>query len=366
MNKMILTAGPSITGKEISYVVDAITNGVDEHWGDYIERFENAFARYIGVKHAMATSSCTGALHLALVALGVGKGHEVIIPDMSWVATASAICYTGAKPVFADVLPFTWCIDPMDIQNRITPRTKVILPVHLYGQPAAMDEIKAIALGCNLWVVEDAAPSIGAAIDGFHTGNLGDIGCFSFQGAKTLSTGEGGMIVTSNDELFEKIKYYANHCRLSSGFEIGGIGFKYKMSNLQAALGLAQLERVEELVARKREIYSWYCEELDEIEGLLFNAGFTPKVEPSYWMTSIVLEKEFRVSRDVLMRKLKDKNIDTRPFFPPISSFKMFTPAKNYVANFLGENGINLPSGHRITREQVKYVCDCIKDILKV
>jgi perosamine synthetase len=367
MNKMILTAGPSITQREIDYVTDAVTNGVDEHWGDYIKRFEKSFAEYIGVKHAMTTSSCTGALHLALVALGIGKGDEVIVPDLSWIASASVICYTGAKPVFADVLPYTWCIDPMGVERRITKKTKAILPVHLYGNPADMIAIMEIANKYDLKVVEDAAPSVGAMYCGRKTGSFGDAAGFSFQGAKMIATGEGGMLVTDDSELFDKIKHFAEHGRSGTGFDISDVGFKYKMSNLQAALGLAQLERVEELIAKKRQIYRWYCEELEDIPGLLINVESGDLIKPIYWMTSIVLEQEFCVCRDVLMQKLKERMIDTRPFFPPMSSFKMFKKEdSNFTAAFLGANGINLPSGHRITQEQVKYVCDSIKDILKV
>lgn len=367
MNKMILTAGPSITQREIDYVTDAVTNGVDEHWGDYIKRFEKSFAEYIGVKHAMTTSSCTGALHLALVALGIGKGDEVIVPDMSWIATASAVCYTGAKPVFADVLPYTWTIDPLDVRNKITKHTKAIIPVHLYGQPADMTKIMTLAGEHDIKVVEDAAPSVGATWLGRKTGSLGHVGCFSFQGAKTLSTGEGGMLVTDDDEIFARVRHFAEHGRTSVGFEIGDIGFKYKMSNLQAALGLAQLERIDELVAKKRQIYDWYYDCLSDVEeGVFLNRESTEWCHPSYWMTSIVLEREFRVCRDVLMQKLKERNVDTRPFFPPMSSFRMFKNAHNFTAEFLGANGINLPSGHRLTEDEVKYVCFCLRDILGV
>lgn len=366
MSKMILTAGPSITKLEVDYVTDAVKNGVDEHWGDYIKEFETEFAEYIGVRHALSTSSCTGALHLALVALGVKAGDEVIVPDLSWVATASAVCYTGATPVFVDVLPYTWCMDPIDLQDKITLRTKAIIPVHLYGHPARMDEIMAIARKYEIKVVEDAAPSIGAEYKGRRTGSWGDCAAFSFQGAKTLSTGEGGMFVTDDTRLYEEVKHYAEHGRVSAGFDISTVGYKYKMGNLQAALGLAQLQRVEELVNKKRQIYNWYCKELDGVEGLLMNESMSDKEKPAYWMTSIVLEKEFRANRDGLMRKLKERGIDTRPFFPPISSFPMFSVQNNYVAEYLGANGVNLPSGHRLTHKEVIYVADCVKDILGV
>jgi perosamine synthetase len=364
MGKMILTSGPSITQKEIDYVTDAVTNGIDEHWGDYIKRFEKAFANYIGVKHALTTSSCTGALHLALVACGIKEGDEVIVPDCSWIATASAVRYVGATPVFADVLPDTWCINPESIIDCISSQTKAIIPVHLYGHPSAMSWIMDIARTFKLKVIEDAAPSVGATIAGKRTGSFGDIGCFSFQGAKMLATGEGGMLVTDNDELFERVKHFAEHGRASSGFEISDIGYKYKMSNLQAALGLAQLERVDDLIAQKRQIYEWYYDELKAIQGISLNRRNTEGEKSIYWMTSIVLNKKFAVTRDELMMLLKDRDIDTRPFFPPMSSFPMFKSCHNPVAKHIGANGINLPSGHRINQSQVIYICDCIKDIL--
>lgn len=367
MDKMILTAGPSITQKEIDYVTDAIKNGHGEHWGDYVKKFEQEFAKYIGVKHALATSSCTGAMHLAMVALGIGKGDEVIMPDMSWIATASSVCYTGAKPVFVDVSCDSWCIDVYDIVKNITKRTKAIMPVHLYGQPAHMAMIMEIAKEHNLKVIEDAAPAVGAEYGGKKVGSFGDIGCFSFQGAKMISTEEGGMLVTNNDELFEKVKHYANHGRISNGFEISDIGFKYKMTNLQAAMGLAQLERVEKLITKKRLIFEWYWEELKGIDGLQLNRCLAKYLEkPIFWMTSIILNKDFGIPRDVLMVQLKERNIDTRSFFPLMSSFRMFKKCKNPVAEHLSVNGINLPSRHDMTHEEVFYICESIKSIIKI
>jgi len=361
---MILTAGPSITEKEIDYVNDAVRNGWNDHWGDYIKKFEKSFAEYIGVKHALTTSSCTGALHLALVALGIGEGDEVIVPDISWIATASVVRYVGAEPVFADVLPDSWCIDPKSIEKRITKKTKAIIPVHLYGQPADMVEVLWIAKKHHLKVVEDAAPSIGAELNGKRTGSFGDIGCFSFQGAKLMSTGEGGMLVTNNTELFEIVKHYAEHGRSSTGFEISDIGFKYKMSNIQAALGLAQLERANELISRKEQLFQWYFEGLKSIDGLTLNKVNTESEKSIYWMSSIILNKDFGITRDELMSKLRERNIDSRPLFPQMSSFRMFKNYDNPVSKNIANNGINLPSGHERTEEEIDYICRNIKDIL--
>lgn len=361
---MILTAGPSITQKEIDYVTDAITNGHDEHCVDYIKRFEHSFATYLGVRHALSTSSCTGALHLALVALDVKEGDEVIVPDLTWIATAAAVRYVGATPVFADVCKDTWCISPVDIENKITSRTRAIIPVHLYGQPCNMIEILRIAKKHNLRVVEDAAPSLGATYNFRKTGTFGDIGCFSFQGAKILSTGEGGMLVTNNDQLYDRVCHFAEHGRSGNGFDISDIGFKYKMSNLQAAWGLAQLERIDELIVKRAQIFEWYYARLHDVCGLQLNKLPTYVEAPIYWMTSIVLDETFSVSRDKLMLSLKEKGVDTRPFFPPMSTFRMFTDAGNSTAKYLSTNGVNLPSGHKRTEEDVEYICNVIKDII--
>jgi perosamine synthetase len=366
VKKMILTAGPSITQKEIDYVNDAVKNGWNEHWGDYIQKFEKSFAEYIGVKHALTTSSCTGALHLSLVALGIGSGDEVIVPDISWVATASVVKYVGAEPVFADILSDSWCIDPSSMEKHITGKTKAIIPVHLYGQPAQMDAVLEVARKHGLKVIEDAAPSIGAEYEGQKTGSFGDISGFSFQGAKLMVTGEGGMLVTDNSELFEKVIHFAEHGRSSTGFDITDVGFKYKMSNIQAALGLAQLERVDELIEKKVQIYGWYSDRLRDIEGLRMNKSNTQSEKSIYWMSSIVLDRNFGVTRDQLMSQLKEDMIDTRPMFPQMSIFPMFNDYLNEVAKHIASNGINLPSGFDRTEDEIGYICDRIKKALKV
>lgn len=364
----LLTAGPSITQKEIDYVLDAVKNGWNKNWNCYLERFEDAFARFIGVRYALALSSCTGAMHLALLALNIQKGDEVIIPDLGWVATASVVKYVRAEPVLVDVLEDSWCVDPKCVRKAITDRTKAIMLVHLYGHPCEMDEISKIAKERDLFVIEDAAQAIGSLYHDKRPGVFGDIGCFSFQGAKIMVTGEGGMLVTDNKEFYEKAKFFNNHGRDSKGsFWIFEVGYKYKMSNLQAALGLAQLERIDELVEKKRLIYKWYKERLGCIEGLSLNTERLG-VRNNYWMTSIILNSNFDVSRDELLRILNDKyRVDTRTFYYPISEFKPFNKIfENKRTRDLTSKGFNLPSGYNLKEEDIDYISKSIRKTIKV
>ena len=360
--KMILTAGPSVTEREINYTTDAVKHGWNENWGDYIKKFEGEFAQLIGTNYAMSTSSCTGAMHLSLLATGVTAGDEVIVPDLTWVATASAVTYTGATPIFVDVDEGTWTIDPASIPPAITSRTKAIMPVHLYGHPAKMDEITNIAKSHNLKIIEDAAPAIGATFKGKCVGSFGDVGAFSFQGAKMVVTGEGGMLVTNDKGIFSKIQKLADHGRSrkkGQAFWIGEVGYKYKMSNMQAAFGLAQIERIEELINKKRQIFSWYQQRLGHIEGLCLNQE-AEWAKSIYWMISLYLKQPFVVDRDGLIELLKVDMIDTRPVFPKISQYPMWPERDNPIAQRIGEHALNLPSGHNLIEDQVDYICSSI------
>jgi perosamine synthetase len=366
--KTILTAGPSITDKEIAYVDDAVRHGWNENWNGYLSRFERAFADYVGTRFALATSSCTGALHLALLSLGVGPGDEVIVPEVSWVATASAVTYTGATPVFADIDAQTWCLDPASAARAITPRTKAIVAVHLYGHPTEMPVVETLAKAHGLKVLEDAAPALGAEVNGSKVGGLGDVSAFSFQGAKIMTTGEGGMLATSDEAIFERAKFLGDHGRDPHvPFRIAEIGYKYKLSNVQAALGLAQLERIEELVAKKRLIHRWYRQRIGKLPGIELNVE-RPWARNIYWMTSIVLDDALGVPRDDVIAGLKARGIDSRPFFPPISSFPMFESraSQNPVAYHVAPRGINLPSGHGLSEGDVDRVCSALGEVLKV
>lgn len=365
-SQKILTAGPSISEREASYGFDAIKRGWNNNWSSYLNAFEEEFADYVGVKHALSTSSCTGALHISLAALGIGKGDEVIVPDLTWVATANAVAYVGATPVFCDIEDDSWCMCPISLKASITSKTKAIIPVHLYGHPARMDIITTIAQEHGLYVVEDAAPSIGAECNGRRTGSFGHFSAFSFQGAKLAVTGEGGMLLTDDDQLFEKAASIANQGRKAGTFWIENHGLKYKMSNIQAAVGLAQLQRNNAMIEAKRRIFSWYEEELSGLSSVRLNSECS-WARSIYWMTSICLEPEAPINRDCLIERLAERNIDTRPTFPAISQYPIWdtkqTQQKN--AQRIGEKSMNLPSGTSLNRMQVAYICECIKSTLK-
>ncbi len=361
----ILTAGPFISSREASYANDAVHFGWNKQWNKYLSSFEEKFADYVGVKHAIATSSGTGALHIALLSLGIGPGDEVIVPDLTWVATGQVVNYVGAIPIFADVQRESWCLDPLSFKKMISKRTKAVIPVHLYGHPAKMDEIMEIARDNKLFVIEDAAPSIGAEFEGKRTGSFGDFAMFSFQGAKLVVTGEGGILLTDNDKLYERAHKIWDQGRRPGTFWIDEVGWKYKMSNIQAALGLGQLDHVDQLVIAKRKIFEWYQEFLEGCDKItLFKEAAWAK--SIYWMTSILLNPGVKLTRDDFINELKKKKIDTRPVFPAISQYvfwpKKQKPQKN--AFDIGNCGINLPSGVCLRREEVKYVSEVIKNIL--
>jgi perosamine synthetase len=364
-SEVILTAGPSVSAKEVSYVLDAARNGWNHQHRDYINRFEEGFAYYLGTKKALITNSCTCAMHLALVTLGIGRGDEVIVPDITWVATANAVMYVGATPIFVDIEPDSWCLDPVAFEAAITDRTKAVMPVHLYGHPARMDKIMEIARRHHLYVVEDAAPAIGAECNGQKVATYGDFAAFSFQGAKLLVTGEGGMLVTNNEELYQKAWAIWNQGCLPGTFWVTQNGYKYRMSNMQAAFGLGQLERVDELIEAKRRIFGWYAEGLQNVSEIQLNYE-SEWARSIYWMSSLYLSETARLSRDELRAELKQRNIDTRCVFPAISQYPFWDrkQAPQPTALRVGNQAINLPSGVCLQREDVDYICRAIKDTL--
>jgi len=360
---------PSITSKEIEYVNDAITHGWGEKCYDYIIRFEELFKNHLEINYAIATSSCTGAIQMGLSALGITFGDEVILADINWIASAAPISHLGAKPVLVDILPDTWCIDPKKIKEAITSKTKAIIAVHLYGNLCNMDEIMKIARDYNLYVIEDAAEAIGSVYKGKKAGSIGDIGVFSFHGTKTITTGEGGMFVTNNEKLYNKVNILNSHGRNplnQKQYWVETIGFKYKMSNIQAAIGCAQIERVEELINRKREIFLEYFKLFKHLNGILMNPIPKDKnTKYGYWMPTIIFDKKLIFNREKLIKKFHDNNIDGRVFFYPLSMFPIFKAKKNTISYDIYQRGVNLPSFNDISHEEILKVYNIVLDYIK-
>ncbi len=361
MKPRIYYTKPSITELEVAYATDAARNGWGDRCYEYISHFEDAFKAHLGVKYAIATSSCTGALHMGMAALGIGPGDEVVLADTNWIATAAPITYLGAKPVFVDILPDTWCLDPDRAEEAITRRTKAIIAVHLYGNLCEMDRLLAIGDRYGIPVIEDAAEAIGSYWHGHHAGTTGRFGTFSFHGTKTVTTGEGGMLITNDHALYEKVLTLSNHGRVAGQtrqFWPDYIGFKYKMSNIQAAIGCAQIERIDELVERKRDIFRYYREHLGTQPGISMNPE-KPGMISGYWMPTVVFSTETRVTRDDVLAVFQEENIDGRVFFYPLSSLPMFTPLPDNRNSYdIGGRAINLPSYHDLTKMDLDRVVD--------
>ena len=365
--EMIPITGPSITEKEVSYVAEACRDGWYQNAGLYPARFETAFAEYVGRRHAQSLPSCTSALHLALMASGVGPGDEVIVPETTWVGTASPISYVGATPIFADIERRSWCIDAESVRARITARTKAIIVVDLYGAMPDMDAIEAVAAEHGLVVIEDAAQAIGAEYKGRRAGGFGVFSAFSFHGTKALTTGEGGMLLTDDDDLAARCRWLADQAHERGSFWNMEIAHKYKMSSLQAALGIAQLERVDELLERKREIFGWYRERLGALPYLTLNPE-PDDVSCSYWMATVIPDRSLGRTKRELMDAMVSRQVASRPFFYPLSSLPAYghlpsartAPHDNPVAYELSEGGINLPSGYDMTEEKADRVVEAL------
>lgn len=359
---------PSITELEVEYATDAARNGWGEHCYDYIYRFEDAFKKHLEVKYAIATSSCTGALHMGMAALGIAADDEVILADTNWIATAAPIVHLGAKPVFVDILPDSWCIDPEQAEAAITEKTKAIIAVHLYGNLCDMDSLLAIGKKHGIPVIEDAAEAIGSVYHGRRAGSMGKFGSFSFHGTKTMTTGEGGMFVTNDEELYETVLTLSNHGRAraqTKQFWPDMVGFKYKMSNVQAAIGCAQVERVEELISRKRDVLKFYRQHLESIPGIKMNSEASRTINGA-WMPTVVFDIELKVTREILMDAFLKRNIDARSFFWPLSSLDMFhTIPGNLNAIDIPKRAINIPGYHDLTIIEMTRVIGVIKLVLK-
>ncbi len=363
--KKIYYAKPSITDLEISYATDAAANGWGEKCYDYIYKFENLFKKHLNVKYAIATSSCTGALHIGLTALGIKPGDEVILADINWIASAAPITYLGATPVFVDVLPDTWCIDPEKAEAAITPQTKAIIAVHLYGNLCDMESLLTISAKHSIPVIEDAAEAIGSQWHGKCAGSMGVFGTFSFHGTKTITTGEGGMLVTQEATLYEKLLTLSNHGRVreqTRQFWPDMVGFKYKISNIQAAIGCAQMARIDNLIVAKRRIFAYYAEHFRDLPLRMNPEDLGTK--NGFWMPTIVVDEGVPFDRDALLSMFKAQKIDGRVFFWPLSMLPMFIEKQeNTVSYSLYKRAFNLPSYHDISEAEMNRVIRIIKNL---
>lgn len=371
---MIPVCGTKIWGNELKYLKDCVESGWFSSLGPYVRRFEDAFAGIIGTKHALACSSGTAGLYAAVHALGIGDGDEVIIPDFTIIVSANVVILNGARPVLVDVRPDTWCIDPGKIEAAITPRTKAIMVVHMYGHPADMGKICAIAKKYNLYVIEDCCQSHGALYRGKFTGALSDISVFSFYANKILTSGEGGIILTDNDELHKRMSIF-----IDNGFEIprfkhNVVGFNFRMTNLQAAVGLAQAEKFAEAVERKRQIASRYILDLKNFPHITLPVE-EKDAKNVYWMFGVLIRDSFGMTKDEVIEALKKQGIETRSFFYGMNQQPVFssgcdlrypdTSGSFPVSDYLSLHGLYLPSGLGMSDEQIDFCAEKLKSLVR-
>lgn len=365
MNR-IFVAQPKLAGNERKYVLDCLdTNWISSN-GKYIGAFEEMFAKFCGVKHAIATNNGTTALHLALVALDLKPGDEVIIPTVTYIATANAVRYCGATPVLADVCPDTMNIDPNDIERRITSKTRGIIPVHLYGHPAEMEPINEIAHRHGLWVVEDAAEAHGAEVLGRKVGGLGTCATFSFFGNKIITTGEGGMVTTDDDDLANKLRLFRGQgMDPKRRYWFPVVGYNYRMTNIQAAIGLAQTEEIDKALSDRATLAGWYNQALAHLQEKIVLPKQQSWAKQVYWMYNIFLKDGDEHKRDSVMRKLDEMGIETRPVFYPMHVLPPYREEATYpVADLWAQRGINLPTHQDLTQDDVHRIADSLKQAL--
>jgi perosamine synthetase len=374
-NKLIPVCEPLLAGNELKYVTDAVSTGWISSSGPYLQKFENAFAEYCGVKFGVGVCNGTVALHIALRALGIKEGDEVIIPDFTMIASAFAVCYTGAKPVFVDADKNTWNIDTAKIKDKITPKTKAIMPVHIFGNMCSMDEIKNIAKKYNLYILEDAAEAHGSEYKGKKSGSFSDIAAFSFYANKNITTGEGGMVITDNEELYKQAKYFKNLCFPLDGprnYLHDDIGYNYRLSNLHAAIGLAQTEKADyyrDLRIKNNQLYRKY---LAVCDGVLFQKNEEQSLNCN-WMNAVIIQPEiYGKTRDELMKFLSNNNIETRLVFNgmhrqnALVRYGCDCNASYPVTDWLSENGFYLPSGSGLTEPEIARISDLIVSFRKL
>jgi perosamine synthetase len=361
----IPVAEPSIGEREVGLVSEAVRSGWVSSLGEYVGAFEEELASRCGVAHAIATSNGTAALHLALAVAGIGPDDEVVVPSMTFVATAAAVRYLGALPVFADSDPDHWCVDPGDVARRVGSRTRALIAVDLYGHPADMDALSHIAAEHGLVLVEDAAEALGASYRRRPAGGLGRLGVLSFYGNKIITTGEGGAVLTDDAELAERARFLRDHAMdPERRYWHGEIGFNYRITNLQAALGVAQLERLDEFLARKRAIAAAYRGGVQDIAGVTVQAE-AEWASSSWWMTTLRIDDAQGVDRDELAVRLGGRGVDSRPTFVPLHVLPPYRQEKSLpVAEAVGREGLSLPSSTSLSDTELEYVIASVREEL--
>jgi Predicted pyridoxal phosphate-dependent enzyme apparently involved in regulation of cell wall biogenesis len=360
----IALAQPQLNGNEYNYLMDAFLSTWISSTGKYVTQFEEKFSQYCGNQYGIATSNGTTALHLALTALGIGIGDEVIVPDITFAATINAVIYTGAMPVIVDIEEDSWCINPDKIEKAITPKTKAVIPVHIYGQPCDMGRICEIARKHNLYIVEDCAEAHGAEWDYKKVGSFGIISCFSFFGNKVLTTGEGGMCVTDDRELNERMRILRDHgMSIERKYYHEAVGFNYRMTNMQAAIGVAQLEHIDEILEWRQSLEEKYRSIFSKIQNLQMQRNDLKDRKKIAWLVSALVDGN---KRDEVLRKLKENSIDARPFFTPLSEMEIY---KTYagdcaVSRRISRMGFNLPTTYEIDDEKIERIARTVKSVL--
>ena len=359
-------AAPDLGGNEETYVIDAIRSSWISSTGPYVDRFEREFATFAGTRTAISVANGTVALHLALLALDVGPGDEVIVPSLTYIATANAVRYVGAEPVFVDIDPATWCLDPQAVEEAVTPRTRGIIAVHVYGHPADMDAINAVASRRGLWVVEDAAEAHGATYKGRPAGSLGTVGTFSFYGNKIVTSGEGGALTLNDLELENRIRLLRGQgMDPKRRYFFPVVGYNYRLTNVACAILCAQLERVHEFIARRAAIAETYARELGRVPGI----DLQPRAEyavPATWLVSIqVRANAYGLSRDALAEVLATEDIETRPFFHPLHRLPPYADRPGSrrdlpVTDLVASRGLNLPTAVSMSNQDIERVVEAI------
>ena len=374
--KKITSAGPSITQAEIDLVTEAIREGWQDKMSWYIDQFVEEFSSYVGVKHCLPTAHCTDAIHLAMLALGIGPGDEVIVPDLTWVASVSPVLYVGAKPVFADVDPLSWCITAEAIERCITKSTKAVVVVDLLGNMPEWENILNLCQQRGIRIIEDAAEGIGATYEGNKAGTFGEVSLFSFNATKLIMSGQGGVFCTDDEELYKKAKLFSHHgidkAVTGKYYWSNVLGYNYNWTNIQAALALAQLRRIDELIAYKKWLFREYEKGLRNIDGIQLSSA-RKNVNPTYWISVAILGEKYGLDKETLGEYFAQENIDLRPLFYPVSSmppFKSYLPKAdmselNPVTYKKSKYGVCLPNGNNLNANDVSRVCEVFQEITR-